>query len=167
MNKRYTLMLAIFVYLSCAKPSPDQSEIKILKDAYRSGHLAVVMSILKEIQDKRSFVGEEEVLFAKTLFYQGNWKEFFSFWDSVQNKTPEIVLLYFKAVLISKEPVPVSTNDEFKLVELLPVSPEACLLYLKFTKDKNKIHEKKLFLAQSKQFQTHLDRLHLELGEKR
>lgn len=167
MNQRYSMILVVLVSLSCSKQVSDRSELKILKEAYRSGHLTVVNSILKDIQKNRKFVSEEEVLFAKTLFYQGNWSEFFSHWNSIQNKTPEIVLLYFKAVILSKTQVTVSANDESRLVDLLTVSPEACLLYLKFTKHKDRIHEKKLLLAQGKQFQTHLDRLQKELGEKK
>lgn len=165
MKKLFSLIFMIITCLSCFNSPNDKKEINLLTEAYRSGHLTVVSSMLKEIQENRKFTNEEEVLYIKTLFYQANWKDFFSHWVSVQNKTPELVLLYFKAVLLSKTPVAVSSEDESKLIELLSVSPEACLLYIKFTKNKNRLQEKKLILAQGKQFQTHLDRLIKELGE--
>ncbi|EOQ95886.1 hypothetical protein LEP1GSC195_2322 [Leptospira wolbachii serovar Codice str. CDC] len=162
----YILMILFCVY--CSPPSSsEKNEYKILTEAYRAGHLTVVSSIFKEIRGKRKFTEEEEVLYTKTLFYSGEWKEFFKHWSEVSVKTPEMVLFYFKAVLLAKTPISVSSSDESKLIELLPVSPEACLLYLKFIKNKHTNKEKKLFLAQWKQFQTQADRLRKELGEKK
>ncbi|PJZ85379.1 hypothetical protein [Leptospira harrisiae] len=152
------------LFFQCSeKQIPVPSELKVLADAYHSGHLTVVSSILTDKKKERELLPLEEVLYTKTLFYLGDWKEFFSHWSELTYKTPELVLLYFKAVIVSKFPITISAEDESKLIELLPISPEACLLYLKLKNSKHPNQQKKLFLDQAKQFQTHLDRLEKEL----
>lgn len=159
------ILLAVIVFGCSPASAPEKNKFKILSEAFRAGHLTVVSSILKETKRRREFTEEEGVLYTKTLFYLGEWKEFFSFWSQLERKTPELVLLYFKAVLVSKERVSVSKEEETKLLELIPLSPEACLLYLKIHQERLPNQQKKLFLAQRKQFQTLIDRLDKELGE--
>lgn len=155
-----------FLFLHCSQSSPPHSkDLKILSDAFRAGHLAVVKSRLVEIRNDRELTKEEVALYTKTLFYLGEWKEFFVHWPEVSHKTPELILLYFKALLVSPLPVNVSVEDESKLIELLAVSPEACLLYLKLNQSKKQGKQRKLFLAQWKQFQTQVDRLQKQLGD--
>lgn len=166
MNQRILIFYLLFLLLLQCSPSssPEKNDLKILSEAFFAGHLTVVRSSLEDIKKERELSKEEEVLYSKSLFYLGEWKEFFFHWTGVPDKTPELILLYFKAVLVSQLPVTVSPEDESKLIELLAVSPEACLLYLKFNKIKTKEKQRKLFLAQWKQFQTQVDRLQKELG---
>ncbi|MBM9590043.1 hypothetical protein JWG41_06275 [Leptospira sp. 201903075] len=159
------ILLAVIVFGCSLSSTSDKNEFKILTEAFRAGHLTVVSSLLKETKHRREFTEEEGILYTKTLFYLGEWKEFFSFWSQLERKTPELVLLYFKAVLISNERVSVLKEEETKLLELVPLSPEACLLYLKIHQERLPKKQKKLFLAQRKQFQTLIDRLDKELGE--
>ncbi|TGK87450.1 hypothetical protein EHQ24_02665 [Leptospira noumeaensis] len=166
MNGKWLYVVLVFSILNCLKNSESEKKnSKILRDAFHNGQLSFVQTILQEIKEERELTEEESLFYFKTLFYSGKWKEFFSLWTQINTKTPEIVLLYFKAVLISKQPVLVSTEDEKKLLDLLPISPEACLLYLKYQKKGTSSKQKKLFLAQGKLFQTHIDRLGIELGE--
>ncbi|TGL17803.1 hypothetical protein EHQ47_18900 [Leptospira bourretii] len=165
--KNVFILFAILSFVRCSQATlSDSNELKVLSEAYHSGHLTVVSSVLKEKKKEEKLLPAEDLLYSKSLFYLGDWKEFFIHWIEVSQKPPELVLLYFKAVLVSKLPVTISSEDESKLIELLPISPEACLLYLKLKNTKDPIKQKKLFWAQWKQFQTHLDRLEKELGEK-
>ncbi|MCW7470145.1 hypothetical protein [Leptospira kanakyensis] len=166
MNTKWFYILLVFSALNCSKNNESEKKnFKILRDAFHNGQLSFVQTILLEIKEERELTEEESLFYFKTLFYSGKWKELFLHWTQIHTKTPEMVLLYFKAVLISKESVLVSPEDEKKLLELLPISPEACLLYLKFQKKGTSSKQKKLFLAQGKLFQTHIDRLVNELGE--
>lgn len=165
--KNVIILIVIFSFVRCSQATlSDSNELKILSEAYHSGHLTVVSSVLKEKKKEEKLLPAEDLLYSKSLFYLGDWKEFFIHWQEVSHKSPELVLLYFKAVFVSKLPVTISSEDESKLIELLPISPEACLLYLKLETTKDPIRQKKLFLAQWKQFQTQLDRLEKELGKK-
>lgn len=165
-QKCIVFCLLFFPFLHCSRSSPTHAnDFKILSDAFHAGHLTVVRSRLVEIKNDRDLTKEEVALYAKTLFYLGEWKEFFAHWAGVSHKTPELILLYFKAVFVSSLPVIVSAEDESKLIELLSVSPEACLLYLKLNQSKWQGKQRKLFLAQWKQFQTQVDRLQKQLGE--
>lgn len=165
--KNVIILIFILSFVRCSQATlSDSNELKILSEAYHSGHLTVVSSVLKEKKKEEKLLPAEDLLYSKSLFYLGDWKEFFIHWQEVSHKSPELVLLYFKAVFVSKLPVTISSEDESKLIELLPISPEACLLYLKLKTTKDPIRQKKLFLAQWKQFQTQLDRLEKELGKK-
>ncbi len=164
MKQKIVSVLFVILFPYCSPTSEfNSTDYKIITEAYHSGHLTIVSSILKEIRNEREFSQEEAILYSKTLFYLGEWREFFKNWPRIPNKTPEMILLYFKAVLISKLPIIVSPEDESNLLALLPVSPEACLLYLKLKKSKHPHKQKKIFLAQWKQFQTQIDRLNKEL----
>ncbi|PJZ44771.1 hypothetical protein [Leptospira brenneri] len=166
MKSKLVNFLFVFSLGFCSEGSEsEKKDFKVLSEAFRLGHISFVNSILKEKKEERELTERELTIYFKTLFYSGQWKELFSEWSFVKHKPPEMVLLYFKALLLSKEAISVSQEDEVKLLELLPVSPEACLLYLKIYKKKTPSNQKKIFSAQSKQFQTHLDRLHKELGE--
>ncbi|PKA11482.1 hypothetical protein CH372_14175 [Leptospira meyeri] len=161
------ILLSVFIFIRCSQVAiPESNDLKVLSEAYLAGHLTVVSSILREKKKEQKLLPSEELLYCKSLFYLGDWKEFFAHWSEVSYKTPELILLYFKAVLVSKFPVTISSEDESRLIELLTISPEACLLYLKLKNTKDPTKQKKLFLAQWKQFQTHLNRLEKELGKK-
>ncbi|MCW7504786.1 hypothetical protein [Leptospira paudalimensis] len=144
----------------------DPKEFQIIKDAYSTGHLTVVQAILSDRKKERNLSLEEESLYLKSLFYLSEWNEFLKEWEGFEKKTPELILYYFKVILLSKEKKHAGMEEEKQLLDLMAVSPEACLLYLEWNKKQVKSKHKSLFLAQSKQFQNYLDRMNQELTKK-
>ncbi|TGL87866.1 hypothetical protein EHQ68_00455 [Leptospira congkakensis] len=166
MKEKLISLFALLSLLGCSESSESgKKDFKVLSDAFRSGHLTIVKSILSEKKESTDLSEDELFIYLKTLFYSGDWKDFFIIWSELKHKTPEMVLLYFKAVLLSKEKIVISEEDEKKLFELVSVSPEACLLLLRIQNGKTSTKQKQLFLAQTKHFQTHLDRLQKEMGD--
>ncbi|TGL69843.1 hypothetical protein [Leptospira jelokensis] len=141
----------------------DQKDYRILKDAYFSGHLTVVRSILEGKFKEKGLDPKETILYLKSLFYLKDWKEFFLVWKESKIQSPEMVLLYFKAMLLVKQDETVKETELTQLMDLVMVSPEAILLYLRVKKHKINTNEKKLFLAQVKGFRNTLDVLEKEL----
>lgn len=158
------VFVSSYFFLHC-KPNEtfDPKEYKVVKEAYQSGHLTVVQVILKERKKERELSFEERKLFMKSLFYLSEWKDFFNEWKDLKEKTPELVLYYFKAINLSNENQQVNVSEEQSLVELMPISPEACLVYLQWKKNVRNPSQIKLFRAQTKQFKTLLDRMEKEL----
>lgn len=144
----------------------DRNELKLIQDAYQSGNLTVVEAILRDRKKERGLSLEETKLFLKSLFYLNEWEDFFSEWEKTNEKPPELVLYYFKAILSSKVKREATASEINDLLVLLPVSPEACLLYLRSNDSKITKFQKQILLAQSKQFQTYLDILQKELHSK-
>ncbi|TGL74936.1 hypothetical protein [Leptospira levettii] len=163
----YMVIVIIFFSFSCEKEQViDPKEFQIVKDAYNTGHLTVVQAILSDRKKERKLSLEEENLYLKSLFYLSEWNEFLKEWNDTQKKTPELIMYYFKVILLSKEKIQVNLEEEKQLLELLVVSPEACLLYLQWNEKQIKTKHKSLFLAQSKQFQNYLNRMNQELSKK-
>ncbi|XDD47410.1 hypothetical protein AB3N60_04795 [Leptospira sp. WS39.C2] len=163
---KFLILISFLIFVDCKhSPPPEPEEYQIVKNAYHSGHLTVVQSILSDRKKERDLTKEEQKLYLKSLFYLSEWKEFFKEWNQFETKTPDIVLYYFKAVVISREKPTIGIEEENLLLELLPVSPEACLLYLQWKGKKINPTQKKLFLAQSKQFDTFLSRIEKEIGD--
>ncbi|MCW7461940.1 hypothetical protein [Leptospira limi] len=137
-----------------------------MKDAYNTGHLTVVQAILSDRKKERKLSIEEESLYLKSLFYLSEWNEFLAEWKDNEKKTPELIMYYFKVILLSREKKQVGVEEERQLLELMAVSPEACLLYLQWKEKQLKTKHKSLFLAQIKQFQNYLDRMNQEIAKK-
>ncbi|TGM47902.1 hypothetical protein EHQ92_08355 [Leptospira biflexa] len=157
-------LFGICFVLSCHKAEiDDPKEYQIVKNAYQSGHLTVVQAILMDRKKERELTTEETKLYFKSLFYLSEWREFFHEWDLLEAKPKELIFYYFKAILLSKDKRVVKRAEENALLELLSISPEACLLYLQWNGPKLKPNQKKIFLAQLKQFQTLIHRMDQEL----
>lgn len=163
----FVVFVIFFSFLGCEKePEVDLKEFQIVKDAYNTGHLTVVQAILSDRKKERKLSIEEESLYLKSLFYLSEWNAFLEEWKGFERKTPELILYYFKVILLSKEKKQIGEEEEKRLLELMAVSPEACLLYLQWNEKQVKTKHKSLFLAQIKQFQNYLDRMNQEISKK-
>ncbi|WP_244932490.1 hypothetical protein [Leptospira yanagawae] len=163
----FTSILLFGSQITCHRGEPSETkEYQILKDAYLSGHLTVVRSILAGKSKERGLHPKESILYLKSLFYLKEWKEFFLVWKDSNIHPPELVLLYFKVLLLVGEDENVNEAELNQLMDLVMVSPEAILLYLRVKNHKISVSEKKLFLAQVNAFRNTLDVLEKELNRK-
>lgn len=165
---RWILFLLISVTISCSQQEKsDPKEFQILKEAYLTGHLTVVRSILEEKFKESDLNPKETILYLKTLFYLKAWNEFLNVWKQSEFKSPELILLYYKVYLLGGQDSNQKDEELGHLLDLIIVSPEAMLLYLRLQNYQISHSEKKLFLAQVKGFRNSLDVLQKELETKK